>query len=73
MAQLLRIKSVVALTGLAKSEIYRRMARGEFVAPIRLGKRAIAFDASEINQWIAAQIVERPRVMYRKPAQRPPP
>lgn len=65
--QLLRLPSVIELTGLSKGEIYRRLARDEFPLPLRLGRRAIAFDANEIQRWLGAQIAERPRVTYRKP------
>lgn len=57
-AQLLRRRQVEALTGLRRSTIYERMARGQFPRPVRLGTRAVAWLASEIDSWIAARIAE---------------
>lgn len=54
-----RLPAVRARTGLSRAEIYRRIAAGAFPRPVRLGERAIAFDASEIDAWIAALIAER--------------
>jgi prophage regulatory protein len=56
---LLRLPAVRARVGLGKSEIYRRAALGEFPAPVRLGARAVAWNAAEVEAWIAARIAER--------------
>jgi prophage regulatory protein len=48
-----RLPSVCARTGLCRSEIYRRVPRGEFPAPIKIGKRASAWDSRAIDRWIA--------------------
>ena len=51
--QLLRLPTVIELTGLSRSEIYRRMEARTFPHPIKLGSRAVAWVAVEIDSWIA--------------------
>ena len=46
-------------TSLSTSEIYRRIAAGNFPAPIKLGERASAWSAAEIDSWIAERIAAR--------------
>jgi prophage regulatory protein len=55
---LLRRRQVETLTGLKRSTIYERMARGHFPKPIHLGSRSVGWLASEIDGWIAARIAE---------------
>lgn len=54
-----RLPTVKARTGLSRSEIYRRVQSGDFPAPIKLGERASAWSAAEVDSWIAARIAER--------------
>lgn len=56
-----RLPAVRARVGLGRSEIYRRIAAGTFPAPIKLGERASAWDAAEVDAWIEARIRERDR------------
>lgn len=49
---LLRLPSVEAQTGLSKSEIYRRIKDGKFPQPIKLGTRAVAWPAAQIDAWV---------------------
>ena len=51
-----RLPTVVAQTGLSKSEIYRRIKVGTFPRPLKLGARAIAWCASDIEVWVKALI-----------------
>jgi prophage regulatory protein len=61
---LLPIEEVSARTSLSRSEIYRRIALGEFPRPIRLsgstGARGgrVAFVSTEIDTWIADRVAE---------------
>lgn len=50
--RLLRFPSVLAQTGLSKTEIYRRIKRGAFPQPVKLGVRAVAFYAADIDAWV---------------------
>ncbi|TXI44139.1 MAG: AlpA family transcriptional regulator [Lysobacter sp.] len=54
-----RLPQVRGRTGLSRSEIYRRIALGEFPAPIKLGLRASAWSKHEIDAWIAERIAAR--------------
>lgn len=50
--RVLRIREVVKKTGLPESTIYDFIAIESFPAPIPIGKRAVGWLESEINQWI---------------------
>ena len=54
-----RLPRVTARTGLSRSEIYRRVVAGNFPAPIKLGERASAWSAAEVDRWIARRIAAR--------------
>lgn len=56
-----RLFQVKARTGLSRSEIYRRIAMGDFPRPIKLGVRASAWSATEVDAWIAGRIAARDR------------
>ena len=47
----LRRAEVERLTGLSRSEIYRRIKEGEFPQPFQLGIRAVAWTQSSIEEW----------------------
>lgn len=47
----LRIKQVIAATGMSRSWLYEAVKRGNFPAPIALGARAVAWDAADIAAW----------------------
>lgn len=49
--RLLRIASVCEITQLSKSQIYAMVKEGEFPAPVKLGKRAVAWRAPDIRDW----------------------
>lgn len=51
-----RMKTVIRLTGLGRSTIYRLMARHEFPSPVRLASRAVGWRSSDLDRWAA----ERP-------------
>ena len=53
---LIRIKKVEEKTGLKKSMIYDLVSKREFVSPIRIGKRAVAWIEFEIDTINAARI-----------------
>ena len=54
-----RLPQVKARTGLGRSEIYRRISVGSFPAPIKLGERASAWNAAEVDGWITERIAAR--------------
>lgn len=54
---LLRRPEVERETGLSRSTIYERMEAGTFPRPRRIGPRAVAWSANEIEAWKQAQPV----------------
>lgn len=57
--QLLRLREVQTTTGLSRSAIYALASRGQFPGPIKIGPRASAWVAAEIDAWIERKIAER--------------
>ena len=55
-AKIMRRREVEKTIGLSRSSIYSMMAVGEFPKPIRLGKRAVGWQQSDIETWLS----ERP-------------
>lgn len=54
-----RLSAVTSRTGLSRATIYRLIAAGTFVKPVRLTGRSIAFVAAEVDAWIDARAAER--------------
>lgn len=52
---LLRRKAVEERLGLSRSTIYAAMQKGEFPRPLRIGKRAVAWECSKIEEWLSAR------------------
>jgi prophage regulatory protein len=59
--KLIRIKSVIELTGVSKSYIYDLSNRGLFPKSIQLisGGTSVAWVESEVESWIEERIAER--------------
>ena len=57
--QLLRLRQVQSTTGLSRSAIYDMASRGQFPCPIKIGPRASAWVAAEVDAWIERKITER--------------
>jgi prophage regulatory protein len=53
---ILRLPSVKARIGLARSSIYQLVAQGRFPRPIALGSRSVGWLESEVDEWLAAQV-----------------
>jgi prophage regulatory protein len=53
---ILRLKQVLARTGVSRSFLYQKMAEGLFPSCVRLGARAVGWIESEIDEWIAVQV-----------------
>jgi prophage regulatory protein len=53
--RIMRRKEVKATIGLSRSWIYAAMERGEFPKPIRIGRAAVGWIASCIDEWIAGR------------------
>jgi prophage regulatory protein len=50
--RILRIGTVLQLTGLSRSTLYRKMQRGEFPKQIKLSERCAGWRQSAINAWM---------------------
>jgi prophage regulatory protein len=53
---ILRIRQVMAKTGLARSTIYFLIALNKFPRPVRLGERAVGWLESSIDAWIQRRL-----------------
>ncbi len=51
-ARMLRRPEVETRTGLSRSTIYAMISEGTFPKPIRLGKRAVGWPETCIQEWI---------------------
>lgn len=60
MTRLIRLPEVLECTGMTRPTLYRRIAVGEFPRQVKLGARASAWDAGEVDAWIEARKAERP-------------
>ena len=60
-ARILRIKDVIAKTGISRSGIYAHSSTGDFPAKIFLlqGGTAVGWIESEIEEWINQRIIAR--------------
>lgn len=47
----LRLPSVMRLTGLGRSTIYRMVAAHTFPGQVRLGARAVAWRRADLDRW----------------------
>jgi prophage regulatory protein len=54
--KILRLPVVRERTGLSRSTIYLRIAKGEFPASISLGARAVGWLESDVNSWLEQKI-----------------
>jgi prophage regulatory protein len=50
---IVRLRTVLARTGISRSSIYRKIAEGTFPPQIKLGVHGAGWHESEINRWIA--------------------
>ena len=56
--RLIRLPEVIPRTGLSRSTIYNYIEDGTFPKQIKIGKRAMAFVDSEIEEWVQTRITE---------------
>lgn len=50
--RLMRRSEVQKITGLSTSVLYREINAGTFPSPVKIGKRTVAWKASEIAAWM---------------------
>lgn len=56
----LRMPTVMRITGLGRSTIYRLVADRQFPSPVRLGPRAVGWRRADIDRWS----VDRPKATH---------
>ena len=59
--RIIRMKTVLARTGLSKSTIYRKMKEGTFPPQVRISANGAGWHESEINRWVAYPAGWKPR------------
>jgi len=57
-----RLRSVMAITAMSRSLIYREMRAGTFPQPVLLAPRTVAWRKSDLDKWMA----QRPAVQRHK-------
>lgn len=50
--RILRIGTVLQVTGLSRSTLYRKVQRGEFPKQIKLSERCAGWRQSSVNAWM---------------------
>lgn len=58
-SNLIRLPKVLEKTGFSEPWIYRLMSQKRFPRPTKLGRRAVAWVESEVDEWIAERIAAR--------------
>lgn len=53
--ELLRLKDLCRIIGLARSTIYLAIANGSFPRPVQVGTRAVRWRSSDISAWVASK------------------
>jgi prophage regulatory protein len=56
---LLKLKDVLAVTGLSRSYVYALAQQGLFPKPVKLTERSSAWVAGEVEEWIESRIASR--------------
>ena len=59
MKKIIKLRTVVELTGLSRSTIYDYMSRGMFPKQLRLGENSVAWLESEVVEWLDEKIKQR--------------
>lgn len=51
--RIIRLKTVLARTGLSRSTIYRKIAEGTFPPQLRISTNGAGWHESDISRWVA--------------------
>ncbi|GGC03856.1 hypothetical protein GCM10011494_22880 [Novosphingobium endophyticum] len=54
--KIIRIKTVLARTGLSRSTMYRKIAEGSFPSQVKISIHGAGWRESSVNRWIADPI-----------------
>jgi prophage regulatory protein len=59
--RIIRLKTVLARTGLSRSTIYRKIAEGTFPAQLKISTNGTGWHESDITRWMADPVSWRPK------------
>ena len=59
--RIIRLKTVLARTGLSRSTIYRKIAEGTFPRQIKISTNGTGWHESDIDRWISDPVSWRPK------------
>lgn len=62
--RIVRLKTVLARTGLSRSTIYRKIAEGTFPAQLKISNNGAGWHESDINHWIADPVSWRQKSKF---------
>ncbi|ESX49035.1 AlpA family phage regulatory protein [Mesorhizobium sp. C416B] len=51
--RIIRLKTVLARTGLSRSTMYRKIGEGTFPAQVKISLNGAGWRESDINRWVA--------------------
>jgi len=57
--RILRLRPVIARTGLSRSTIYEHIKNGRFPKQVSLGPKSVGWVEREIDEWITSRIDAR--------------
>jgi len=57
--RIIRLREVMATTGLARSTVYKYISEGAFPKPVSLGERCVGWVEEEVQDWVMEKIEER--------------
>ena len=57
--RIIRLREVMATTGLARSTVYKYISEGAFPKPVSLGERCVGWVEEEVHDWVMEKIEER--------------
>ena len=58
--RIVRLKTVLARTGLSRSTLYRKIGEGTFPRQVQISVHGAGWHESSINRWIADPVGFRP-------------
>ncbi|MES0042263.1 AlpA family phage regulatory protein [Mesorhizobium sp. M0091] len=56
---IIRLRTVLARTGLSRSTIYRKIAEGTFPAQIKISINGAGWRESDVNRWVGDPVAWR--------------
>lgn len=57
--RLIRLREVMAITGLSRSYVYELAKQGKFPQSVKLSEKSVAWIEAEVKDWVDQRIAER--------------